>query len=343
MGGNALKQYETKRLDREDYFKLVAKVQAELTKLGIESSVIAAYHNKETFGDADILVVSESLPPNWVDEIKRVFSLTEDQYVKNGSVLSIGVDNFQVDLIVTPEKELHASIVYFSFNDLGNLIGRIGHKLGIKIGHSGVSIVVRPVGRTDHIIEEIMLTDDLFEAFDVLGLDVDQFIDGFDDLEDIFKYVASSKYFDPEIYSLEHRSYASRVRDRKRQTYNKFLRWVEETKPPAHHSFGVKSELGGYSLRMPYYEDVVLKHWPHAKPLVDAAIAKHEFNQQFKSVYNGEIVSALTRFVGRDLGEFMAAHRSHITDDIKREWIANPALVEPAILKFLDEFEDDDE
>lgn len=343
MGGNALANYETRRLTRDEYFKVADYVfDVLLHELNVEAKLIPAYRFKSDFGDADFILNSDELSSNWVGEVIKAFDLKDNEWAKNGDCLSIGVNNFQVDLITVPGKYVKSTIDYFSYNDLGNLIGRIGHKLGVKIGHRGSSIIVRPVGRDDHIIEEIEITTNFDEALDLLGLSVDEFRKGFDSLTDIYEYVASSKYFDPEIYALENRSYASRVRDKKRATYNGFMKWIEETKPKANHQFASKSELGGYSLRMPYYETEVLKRWPEVKEKVDAAIARYEFNEEFKKVYNGRIVGELTGYQGKDLGEFMAEMRRSIDDNVKRDWIANPEKVTIAVASLYCEMTEDD-
>jgi hypothetical protein len=245
--------------------------------------------------------------------------------------LSIGYKNFQIDLIATKPEHLLASLTYFSYNDLGNLIGRMGHKLGLKFGHQGVSIIVRGNDRTDHILKEIVLTHDLKHAFEILGLDFQKFLVGFDDLEDIFQYVASSKYFDPEIYSLEHRSHTSRTRDKKRATYSAFLKWVEDTNPATNHSFAEKSELGGYSIREPYYTSEVLTRWPHVKAEVEALIAAHKLDTAFKKVYNGTLVSLCTGLTDKELGGFMSKVSELIDSDVKRKWIADPTAAVIAV------------
>ena len=70
MGGSALKKVQTRRLAREEYFRVQAKVM-EMLKLPIESALqsmkkpdfyfsrfvpVRSYENKPDFGDMDILV-----------------------------------------------------------------------------------------------------------------------------------------------------------------------------------------------------------------------------------------------------------------------------------------------
>lgn len=329
MGGNALKQYETTRLEALDYQGITREFEHDFMKVfGFKPLLIKAYKNKPSFGDADYLIDSSKLPDNWTHELKTSFGLGYSQYVKNGNVVSIGYKHFQFDLIVTLHEDMEASYFYFSYNDFGNLIGRIGHKLGVKIAHDGLKLVVRHKARSDHILKEIVLAKDSKQALDLLGLNRGRYEQGFDELEDIFEYVASSKYFDPEIYSLEHRSATSRIRDKKRATYNSFLRWVNETKPKANHEFTEKSELGGYSLRMPYYETEVCSRWPWVRQEVDQLIADFELDLRFKEVYNGSIVSEMTGYTGKTLGAFMSLMKHKINKEL---WLAKPLMIELAV------------
>lgn len=326
MGGNALKQYENKRLDKFRYFLLVSKFARRFHhEFGFEPVLIPAYKHKPSFGDADFLIDSSQLPPNWTAQLIYTFDLTDAQYTKNGTCVSIGWNHFQFDLIVTPHDEMDSAYFYFSYNDFGNLIGRIGHKLGIKIGHRGLSLVVR---RETHILKEIFFSKNAKDALDILGLNPEIYDRGFNNLEDMFAYVASSKYFDPWIYSLEHRSATSRVRDKKRATYSAFLKWVAETHPKQNHSFENKSELGGYSIRLPYYYSEVISRWPWVEQEVNEVIADFELNQKFKEVYNGEIVTQLTGYTGKTLGAFMAQMKPKLTQENKAKWVKSPILVE---------------
>jgi hypothetical protein len=243
-------------------------------------------------------------------------------YVSNGNVFSFNYHELQVDFIVTDPKYYQSSIDYFSYNDLGNLVGRMAHKLGIKVGHRGLELVVRePVDYGGHILAEIELSKNYDDALRILGLDVAQFHKGFDEIEDIFKYVASSKYFDPEIYLLDNRAHYSRVRDRKRKTYHAFLEWCKETKPKANYNFPDKTEHGGYSIREPYYTDIILKRWPDVRQKVDSVIEQYQFDRNFKTVYNGVIVGEMTGLKDKELGMFMSYMKPLLTDYVKQQMI----------------------
>lgn len=302
-------------------------IPAMKTLLGTECALIPFYTSKASFGDADILVNSDNLPDNWVDVVVSNFDLTEDQWVKNSNVLSIAVRELQVDLICTPGKYFKSSLDYFSYNDLHNLTGRLSHKLGIKHGHKGLSLIVRHKSRSDHILEEIELeTDEAKDAiYEILGLDPN-FVPA--DPEAIFAFVASSKFFDPDVFLLENRNSVSRVRDKKRAIYRGMLEWCESHPESKKFSFPEKDERGGYSIREPFYSDIVLKRWSWVEQRVNTVIAQFELDQEFAEVYNGKVVSARTGYSGKRLGAFMKVMKERIKDNnTKRLWIASENIL----------------
>jgi hypothetical protein len=58
-------------------------------------------------------------------------------------------------------------------------------------------------------------------------LDSNRYKEGFDELSDIFEFVSKSPYFNPDKYKLENISSKGRVRDKKRTTYQEFLKYCD--------------------------------------------------------------------------------------------------------------------
>ena len=303
MGGNL---FTIRRYEAEEYRILEVEVLTTLIlTLNVRVQGLLYYKNKPSFGDMDILVESDYLPTNWKQIVIDAFNLQKEQTHSNGNVFSIMYKNFQIDLICMQKKYYESAYSYFAYNDLGNLLGRITHKMGIKLGHKGMSLIIRPTDSDDHIIGEVELSQNFDDALRVLGLCKSEYDYGFDNIEDIFNFVASSPYFNPEIYLLDNRNAASRVRDKKRQTYNKFLDWCEHHKDSLRkYNFGTITEKGGYSLREPCYSDVVLTHFPEAEEKVNTMIAEYELNQKLAEKLSGGIVMKVTELEGKELGIF---------------------------------------
>ena len=328
MGGNAVSG--VRRFEAKEYRTLVDQLIPELMNDVLGTAYIEEipyYKNKQNFGDADLVVRGDTLNPNWKSYIITAFMLKKDQWYSNGDVFSFNYHELQVDLIVAQPRYYRSTINYFSWNDLGNIAGRLAKRVSIKSGHKGLSIVLRDNEDYSRTIAEVELSQNIYDLFDILGLDGEKFAEGFDELEDMFEWVATSKYFDPEIFALENRNATDRIRDKKRKTYQAFLKWIETTKPKANHSFLSKSERGGYNLREPYYSDVILKKFPDVKEVIDRHIAKHELDKKFKSVYNGDVVGELTGLSGKELGGFMSYLRPMLYESFKVGMIKDPSIV----------------
>lgn len=224
MGGLALKHLDIKRLNHNEYYPLIQEVQETFKKLFKEPAyLIPSYKDKIDFGDCDMIVCHEKLPQDWRTIISEYYS--SKGMNRNGEVTSIEINRFQFDFISIETKYLVTALMYFSYNDLGNLIGRIAHKMGFKLGQYGLRYVLR---EKDHVIAEISVSINPEEYFPFLGYNYSRFTQGFQTLEDIFIYAASTPYFNPEIYLLDNRNAISRVRDAKRKTYTDFLKWCNK-------------------------------------------------------------------------------------------------------------------
>ena len=313
MGGNALRQFgiETVRLPKADYDTIVSEVvdiiENVLDHNGYIRKVkpILAYKNKPDFGDLDVLMDSDELHPNWIELLKNAFN--SKAYYHNGDVVSFEYKNFQVDVIKTPIHEFDAAYHYFAYNDCGNLMGRLTHQFGLKLGHDGLTYVYRD---GDQVIGEIVITRDFHEVCWFLGLDYQVWKEGFNELEDIFKWVATSKYFNPDIYLLHNRNHTSRTRDRKRKSYMEFLKWCETYDGPKYERLEDKTKY------LPMLFDFFGKDNGWCEGFEDQYMhmyAEHLKRKDMQSKFNGDMVREVTKLEGKELGEFMQVLRKEIT------------------------------
>lgn len=306
MGGNALKNAATRRLDRAAFERVardvVAGLRAAFPTARVE--VIPAYAAKADFGDLDLLMTDEDVEAQGgIDALKRLatarFHATEQ--FRNGPVLSFdhrdradqAEPGFQVDVILQARESFDFALNYFSFNDLGNLIGRTAHKQGASFGHDGLWYVFRD---GDYKFRELLLTLDFDQALRFLGYEPARFHAGFDDLEAIFEYVAGSAFFNRAIFLLENRNYQSRVRDRKRKTYTGFLQWCEAR--PALPAFDYPDDKAQWLPRM-------FEWFPAFKLAHDRAAQDLARERAVRARFNGEYVAALTGLEGKELGLLM--------------------------------------
>ena len=182
MGGKALKNTTTRRYDAQEYHELVPEVEARLRAIlpGHRVRAIPAYRTKESFGDMDVLVEGP-LPSDIKEQLLAAFSPNETVY--SGPVISFDYKELQIDLIKASTEEYDFSMHYYGYNDLGNLLGKIAHKFGVKYGHDGMFYIHRD---GDHIFNEIVLTRDPKTALSFLQLSAERHAEGFDTLQSMF-------------------------------------------------------------------------------------------------------------------------------------------------------------
>ncbi len=311
MGGNALKSHVAIRLTKHDYDRVAERCLNVLRALYPTGrfTAIEAYHDKSDFGDLDIALTAENYNP-----LQAATALGAVEVVRNSSVTSIGVlanpdapreragEVFQVDLIQLNAEEFDYALGYFSFNDLGNLIGRTAHKAGLTHGHNGLWFYLR---EGDYLFRNILLTRDYAAALTFLGYDPERFAKGFNNLEEIFEYVAGSAFFNRDIFLLENRNAQSRVRDRKRKTYTEFLKWCEARPDLPAYQYPTEKRVW-----MPR----IAEHFAHFQAEYDDAMAELERQRAVKARFNGQYVTELTGLQGKELGIFMKNFREAFED-----------------------------
>lgn len=290
MGGNALKNIEIKRMNKEEFLKTKDIALNKIYECGLYAEVVKFYRNKKDFGDIDI-VVEFNNPQDISKCINKIKNdLKPRDTFKNGNIFSFELNQHQVDLIFTNEKYFQSSLIYFSYNDLFNLLGRIAHKMGFKLGHKGLMIVVK---NGNYLLGEIILTQNLKEILGILGLNYETYKKGFDELEDIFEFVISSKFFDKSIYDYDNLNHINRIRNKKRKVYRKFLKYIKN--------------IPNKSIKIDKSKQVqkVLKLYPEAQEELKKLQEKLKKQQEVKKIFNGNIVSKIKNVTGQELGKWM--------------------------------------
>lgn len=298
MGGNAFDNL--RRLIAAEYAPYEAEVLDQLSRVYQRFAPIRYYHHKPDFGDMDVVVADKAL--GRTDFAAFLSALGADDVVYNKDIYSFRYKDFQVDLIHVAPEHFDTALFYFAYNDLNNLIGRVAHKFGVKFGWDGLTYQIRT--ESGHRAQKIVLSTDPAAIYAFLGYDYARWQQGFDRLEDIFAFVASSPYFNPELYAFENLNHINRTRNRKRQTYTRFLDWLAERPEYAaqatHHFHPDKS----------LYLIKVHNAFPHADLLGQLkAYAQEQAAHEARSQkFNGHLVSAWTNLKGKALGQVMAAY-----------------------------------
>lgn len=299
-------------------------------------SVIQSYASKPDFGDLDVLIEGG----DGFDPYAAAESLGAVEIVRNGDVTSAGfaMDDgvFQVDLIKAPADGFYFAMHYFAFNDLGNLMGRVAHKAGFKLGHAGLIYVLRDEAHGSHVIAELLVTNRWAEAITFLGYDPGGYpigMDSFETLQDVFEYAVSSPYTNKDIYLLENRNNKSRVRDRKRKTYMEFLDWLESKPAESIPRFDWTDK----SLIRATFLNEALESFPAFEKAYYLALDAHRARQAFQAKFNGGLVAGIAGLSGRELGEAIRRIKSSFaTDEDMVSWVmaADSATIAERINSF---------
>lgn len=304
MGGLIFKD-KSRRIKKEELPYYRNKIFNILDKFDLEYKEILSYKNKEDFGDLDILVKKDCYI-NIIDKLKKYFKENNLEYYQNSNILSFLIEELQVDLIFTKPKYFESSFNYFAWNDYSNIIGRCAHKIGIKWGFKGLSIVLRD---ENNIVAEIELSQDINDILDILGLDKEIFHKGFDTLEDIFKHACSSKYFNKCLYAYENRNHYARTRDKKRKTYREFLKYIEENDVPDNYIYEDTNNRGGYNIREPFFSEIVLVKYPWVKDKIKEITEEYENKKlkrkEFLEKFNIKEIENELDIHGKELGKYI--------------------------------------
>ena len=314
MGGKLIQSVwnlPEKRLSNEEYhifkdnvLRDTKEVFPSSWKLGVAPSIKL----KESHGDLDIIVGMDSSL-----DVQR----TLEEYLQmtvhvNSNVISFPIAGFQVDLTFVPMKDYQSSIDYTSWGDTMNFCGRVAHKKGLSLGHTGLSYWIRQSFfessmnflDNDHIMEKVVLSKDFSLVLPLLGFDYEIWKNGFDTNEEVYHWIASSKYFDPEIFSFENLNHINHIRNKKRMMYAGFVEWLEKN--------SWKYNRHVFQRREYYIYD-----WSECFPELKQAIKRNKVrylrDKGFKEKVNGYKVMELLNItdgkeVGRVMGELRKLH-----------------------------------
>jgi hypothetical protein len=289
MGGNAIKS--AKRLTKAQFDQYWDELKVIFPEFKMER--VAAFRQKQDFGDIDIVV---EIRPD-VDQKAVVFQRlgASIEHYNNGPFFSFLYKDAQVDFIFMSASTYQSALNYFAYNDVGNFIGRVARTLGFKYGHDGFFYEEH---LDDHYKISVFVSDDMEKVLTFLGYDYHAWKNGFDTVEEILAYGASSTYFNALYFSLEEQNNVDRVRNKKRKMYQFMLKYIEDQKllprpkltpseKEEHYSRAI--ELFGDSFGMEV-DDLKIEYAKHCK---------------FKRYFNGDIVKELTGLEGKALGAFM--------------------------------------
>ena len=334
MGGNALKNVVTRRYARAEYYELKERILRKLQGHIDQYDVPKEFPNKESFGDLDVLMV----PPSDMDMenfIERIFHPTE--IFHNGDVYSFDFEEFQVDFILVSREYFQNAIVYFSYSDLGGLIGNICHKIGLKYGIQGLWMNVHTKEFDPTTTStKLTLSTDVEQIFNFLGYDYQRYVDGFENDRDFYQWIVSGKYFRRFYFDDDQLNHAHRQRTSKRPIYIKFLAYLNEHQIPGNELTEDREEL----TRAIREQALVFFNKQDAYA---SGTNLREQKRQYRAKYSGRFFTDIN-----DTKQMIPVHMRNFekrfgnTDEEFRQWVldTDPEVIKIEIEKFKEELKE---
>lgn len=306
MGGLALKTAFTRRYERNEFDIISKELIGILEKDFKRVAMPLFYKNKKSFGDADLIVSMEGFDKNVRDYI--VYTFCPSEIFHNGNCYSFDYKELQVDLITLAPEHFDSNEMYLSYNDLGNFIGRIAQGFGLKYGQEGLWYEHYYKGMN---IGRIPVSKDYRSIFNFLGLSHERWEAGFDELEDIFEYIATSPYFNWEMFQLSKLNKINRERNLKRKSYMSFLEWIDKNVANDNFKYEFKDTYGD---NHDAYIAMIDEYFPEANVITEIRRLEYEEAKKLyvKSKFNGGDVMRKYGLKGKELGDAMTGFKKVI-------------------------------
>lgn len=311
MGGKALSQYGvlTERKDTISFNEIGNYIRDRLfTDLELETAVVRCYHTKADHGDLDLLIKItgefNKKNINFRDYITKTFK--PNAIHNGGGVYSFDYDNFQIDFIPIRESNWEIAQTYFSYDPLGNIMGKTYHKFNLSYGWEGLYYKFRNFnGRNSH---NILISKDPKKIFEFGDYDYNRYLNGFDNLEEIFIFVINTRYFDANIFKMENLRHIDKKRNRKRKSYNVFLNYLQENNVTTKFDFNKDKSV---------YIPLIDSYFPEAELItkLKKLEEKDNLNKALSMKFNGNIIMTWTDLKGKELGNAIKKFKLALGDN----------------------------
>jgi len=319
MGGKALNKYgvTTERKNTEEFQRIGREIQARLhLDFDIETEIVICYHTKADHGDLDLLIkIDGGIHNSGIDFKSYIGDIFNPQAIhNNGGVYSFDYQNFQIDFIPIKESKWETAKVYYSYDPLGNIMGKTFHKFGLSYGWDGLFYKFRNFN--GRLAQNILLSNDAEKIFTFGDYDYYRYLQGFETLEDIFKFAIECSFFDTEIFQMDNLKSIDKKRNRKRGSYHVFLKYLKDNNINIRYEFEKNKDV---------YLVMINEYFPEAKLLKKLSELQRidTQNKVISQKFNGDIVmSWLPDLQGKELGQAMSKFKTALGEDYN-EFILN--------------------
>lgn len=314
MGGNLFK---VERVTKERYLEILDTLYPVLDKyFGQHYRIPKPYKNKASYGDVDIILNSTAIPNHtigwqekWLNPLLDELGNPPVKKVRN--VISLNYMNFQVDFFMVGESKFETTYNFMCYNILGNLLGRIFHKYNLRYGEDGLVYILR--GFNNHISKEIIVSRDLEIILGFIKLSYKRWQEGFDELEDIFKYVIDCRYFCSNSYNPDYFNVQKRATER--PDFNKFLDYLEINKIEKNYPFGKD--------KLKYLPEIDAYFRSNLQEKVNAHLEQQKIALDISEKFNGKLIMELLNIEGKELGLYIHSFKEWLGDGFEKFVLTN--------------------
>jgi hypothetical protein len=323
MGGKAMSLYgiKTERKNTKDHLRIQDELILIISKMfNTEVKGIKFYHNKETHGDCDLLMLDHGNLGNVFEKLKKRFGIVHS----NGGIFSFAYDNYQIDIILQTLQDWNCNSDYFDYDPSGNLMGKVAHKFGLKYGINGLTYPFRSF--SGQLKTDIIISKDSKKIFEFLGFDYQRYLKGFDTLEEIYEYIINSKYFNPKGFMLNELNNVDRKRNKKRKTYRGFIEYINNRSDLPYFEYKEKD----------FYIDYIEEFFPESgfKKQLEDLKKENEKNKLASEKFNGHMIMQWCDLKGKELGDCLNKFKKYIGESLFREWVLNTDNIEDVFKKW---------
>ncbi len=332
MVGNELSPDLVKHHSRRDVMIAFEAFAVAFSKNfpGIPFSILSSYLDRQSFGGMNIVIAGDEMPDNWPEMVNDIFDVSEsrigmtpqsseNEEIENCSakrliykIYSFNLGSLQVDLIPVHDQEFEFAVNYLSYGGMGHLMGTVFRQLGVRYGMKGMH--VRGLGENGQELprSDIVLTTDHAAALNFAGYDPARFSMGFRAPEEIFEYIASSPYFNPDIFL--NRATEDRKNHQQpagRENLKSFVAWCEENR-------GRLPE----SPVMPLQEarNRIFEQYPWALNACKKKVIS--MSQRPKAKLNRDLISNVTGIKGPEIAEVAKFAKQEFNSEMEfQEWV----------------------
>jgi len=324
MGGKALNKYgvTTERKNTEEFLRIGKEIQGRLhLDFNIETEIVTCYHTKPDHGDLDLLIkIDSGIHNSGIDFKKYIGDMFKPRAIhNNGGVYSFDYDNFQVDFIPVRESKWETAKTYYSYDPLGNIMGKTFHKFGLSYGWDGLFYKFRNFN--GRLAQNILLSNDAEKIFTFGDYDYYRYLQGFETLEDIFKFAIDCSFFDTEIFQMDNLKSIDKKRNRKRGSYHVFLKYLKDNNINIRYEFEKNKDV---------YLVMIDEYFPEARLLEQLSELKRidTQNKILSQKFNGDIVMTwLPDLKGKELGHAITGFKGSFDDDEDyRDFVLNASF-----------------